>query len=482
METADSLRSVSPPVSMPIPEPAPIPSPTRNTIPKKNAAWPSAEEEKMRLFNDAQSAVRRVQGQAGFSGVSSFNEGSGSPPATRTQFGDGSTYTSSSYTHDTVQYPPRQADPVTPPSTGARLYPDAMANTPRNSITQPSAGSASSPPRPGGSSALPSSSGRAFPTAEEEKFALRYYEAKRAVDRHQNADAEEGGASSSAPNDAPIAYDELFPAGSSPPRSGPVNTNGIHGIQNNNYMSPPLSSPPPHIPQAPIDSALSEKERLRRKYEAEDAAASAAAVAPPSPPPRASGSGSRPELPSYGAPPSDRFPPPPPDIQGRRVLTAAEEKARLRAQMEAEDAAAAAAAAATRNNGPGSSSMNGVASPPPPPPSASYTPQRATSLSYSIRSFRGPPDEPLPPLPPPPLAPRPPAEYIQQTREEDARSQAEHSLMIPNPQGEEPRVDFGLSFRPFSPFDLGVNFNNGSARNTPAPRPPLPPKVPLSMN
>lgn len=110
---------------------------------------------------------------------------------------------------------------------------------------------------------------------------------------------------------------------------------------------------------------------------------------------------------------------------------------------------------------------------------------RATSMTYASgnspnhSAFAAPP-------PPPPLAPRPPADYIEETEQEDARSQAEDHVMttldsmIPSLStgGRDSRVDFGLPFRPFSPLDLGMDVGQkGNHHQFSAP--PLPPKVPV---
>ncbi|KAF9001751.1 hypothetical protein BDQ17DRAFT_616286 [Cyathus striatus] len=89
-----------------------------------------------------------------------------------------------------------------------------------------------------------------YPTAEQEKAALRRYEeAKRAVDRTQGGDG------------APVAYDALYPEGgsSSQQQQQPREAD----------LPPPFQESTSGIPAA----HLSEKERMRREYEARDAAA-----------------------------------------------------------------------------------------------------------------------------------------------------------------------------------------------------------------
>jgi hypothetical protein len=131
-------------------------------------------------------------------------------------------------------------------------------------------------------------------------------------------------------------------------------------------------SPPPALASGSSSASgsqiLSEKEILRRKFEAQDASVM--------------GNG-RPVPPQRAAPQGPIRPPPsglPPVASGSRILSAMEEKARLKAKYEAEENAA-----------------NGGY---PPIPVVSLTPVPAN---------------------PPPLMPRPPAEYIQETQEEDAR-------------------------------------------------------------
>ncbi len=77
----ETPRMYSPPPSEP--EPAPVPAPLSSS-PRRAAQWPSAEEEKLRLFNSAQNAAMRTQALAA---------GQLSPPAIpswRVQFEGGS--------------------------------------------------------------------------------------------------------------------------------------------------------------------------------------------------------------------------------------------------------------------------------------------------------------------------------------------------------------------------------------------------------
>jgi hypothetical protein len=194
--------------------------------------------------------------------------------------------------------------------------------------------------------------------------------------------------------------------------------------------------------------------------------------------------------------------PPNPAQSGQpRMLSAAEEKALLKARFEAEEESASS---------------------PPITPQQHESPPSAENSS-PIRS------EPLvsrdqmhmmstPPRTPPPLMPRPPASYIQETAEENARLQDElaNGQLSASASGtttatasvspsvatagadtiglaDEDDDAFGL-LRPTSPFTIGwesiatrtagVNTNasaNGlaSSPSSPLSPPPLPPKVPL---
>ncbi|KAH8117396.1 hypothetical protein DFH11DRAFT_1851743 [Phellopilus nigrolimitatus] len=457
-ETLPAVSEPSKPESPPLTTPTPAPAPT----PKKGTPWPTAEEEKLRLFNEAQVAARRTQNQGLSEGLSDGgSQSSGSPPAAKAQFNErqASGAGSSKITSAAMQIRPTESK-----SAGAQLYQHAMATMSRQPSAQASFRPTSppSPPasRPNGS---PNASRSRFPTAEEEKAAMRYYEAKRAVDRHQMGGYEQE-SSSSVPAEEPIAYDALYPAGPSLNQTGsPQMANGSGNLTSGaddrdteflrTMTPPPPASPTPHLASSSMDnSAFSEKERLRLKYAAEDAAA----TSPPSPRATLSRtSTNQGSPPGYGRPPSSRAQPLPPiNSSGPRQLTAAEEKARLRAQYEAEESFATGSV----NAGP--SNTAGLSLPLPASPGRAHG--NSSSVSYmGHRSDSVTHNEFVPP-PPPPLAPRPPAEYIRETKEEDARTQAEEHvysgiqatlsspshLISSNSNDEESRVDFGLSFRP----------------------------------
>lgn len=351
--------------------------------------WLSAEEEKTRLYEKAQAAAAKIQGPLATS-----------PPS----------------------FPAQPSDSTPKPSAAAALYAEAISSQSRSGRGPTQPGVSSTTPLPKTSTAVP------YLTAEQEKAALRRYEdAKRAVDRTQNVNRIDNAGGS---NSGPIAYESLFPTGSSQP-------------------PPPVEEGPPPFDNAVAGSSnimahLSEKERLRREYEARDAAALAKQnQAPPlavytSPPPFAPGpstpvqyanafeekealrkkfavrdaqlavrsnGSNQPTLRENGVNDSEGRtspsrspgsatggfrPTPKPPAAGSgtgRILTAAEEKALLKAKFEAFD-----------------SSRKGSQQPP----------ALVTPLS--------PPNGlPAPVLTPPPLMPRPPAEYIKETQEEDAR-------------------------------------------------------------
>ncbi|CAL1705518.1 unnamed protein product [Somion occarium] len=382
-----------------------------------SSRWPTAEEEKMRLFNEAQAAARRLQG---------LEEDAGA---------------SSSYVAPSRS---AAASPQSSMSAGAAMYQQAMSSINRNALA-----SSSSAPR---TTALPIKSPTPqYPSAEEEKAALRRYEAaKAAVDRSQGSPSYSPSPDLEPPDSAPIAYDALYPpAPTTAPPVPPINGDLPPAFDQGssqpqpNYLtekeklrrayeaqdaaaaaglqaSPALSAvgglpmnapayvksaspPPPQVPQGPSQllSAVAEKERLRKMYEAQDSAAtSSGPPAPPPPRPRGntvngtSGS-TRPAL------PTPRSPPIPPGGSGPQPLTAAEEKARLRAMYEAEG---------RQNSQPnGAPAYSQVSS----PVLSQNGVQRLPSLSAVSRPNGVPA--------PPPLMPRPPKEYIQETQEEDYR-------------------------------------------------------------
>lgn len=446
---------------------------------KKSSAWPTADMEKVRLYEHAQATAKRTQayGVTSPSIHSRTSSETNSPGAREKSFSSGVV--------------PGPAIPA-----GVALYKQAVSSiSPNVDNDSGTPNSRVTPPSP------PSSISRVphYPSAEEEKAALRrYHEAKLAVDRNQNTQfvSREGiDAGSSAGVTAPVDYDSLYPEPDGQGHAG------------GSDMPPPFDSPG----GSSQPRYLNEKERLRRQYEARDAAALAAQSQaqrqePPSTPTHVARAS------SYGGPPLEesglsekeilrrrleeqdrvalllqqqqqqqeqeqpvppqtpsrmnsringfRAPPVPPMVNGFKPLTAAEEKAQLRAKYEAEEQA---------------SSLNGHAldATPPRHPYATATP---TSEE--------------PPPPPPPLMPRPPAEYIQETQEADIRGRYYDSLgvglasaldaLTPIPARiASPVSNPHLDIRPFSPFDAGLGYDALLAVASPTPvhghRPPPPP-------
>lgn len=378
-------------------------------------------------------------------------------------------------------------------SDGATLYQQALANMPQSSRASSSIPrQAATPPQspPARLSQLPVT--KAYASASEEKAALAYHQARRAVDRHQ----------SQAAPDAPIPYDALFPAGPASDGHGPSSSSPptstaweSHTARSTSPTSPPAirqaslpGSPAPYQtsfhtgssaaahalapPIAAFDPTIPEKERVRRAFEARDAAAAAAGIGvapmaassfgePSYPIPTASRYS---QSPSNGvmrttSPPPDfgessvssqqpgsfspshssqgdssgasvhRQPPPPPILPGSpQPLTAAEEKARLRAQFDAEDAVSRSSDRPAR-----------------PRTAGSIVEPRDPEIK---RGKMRAPDSPPPP--PPPLMPRPPKEYIRETLRRDTQTQEQLARLLAN---------------------NSLNL---------AEAPPLPPKVPIS--
>lgn len=451
---------------------------SRSATSKKSAPWPTAEAEKIRLYESAQATAKRTQAY-GVSSSSihsrSSSEANSPPPRDKSH--------------------PSNVVPGPTISAGAALYQQAvssLSSTNTNNRPATSNGRVAPPSPPSSTTRVPH-----YPSAEEEKAALkRYNEARQAVDRNQSIQfASQGGAGSSAGAAAPV-YDSLFPQADG---SGQVGGSD---------MPPPFEA----SGSSSRPNYLNEKERLRRQYEAQDAAALAAQAPAPVQAHTLSPSHTA-NAPSYAGPPplegsglsekeilkrrleeqdrvaqllqqqreqqeqsmrpqspprvnGSRAPPVPPTMNGFKPLTAAEEKAQLRAKYEAEQQAAA----------------NGHASDEPPSrhPYATATP---TSQA-----------------PPPPLMPRPPVEYIQETQEADLRARYYDSLGVglasaldttlpPAPARiASPVSNPHLDVRPFSPFDTGLGYDLRSAMVSPPPthgraQPPsgLPPPPPQAQ-
>ncbi|KAF9532758.1 hypothetical protein CPB83DRAFT_580351 [Crepidotus variabilis] len=435
-----STSATPPPVNAsPPPAVAALPS---SSTPTGNPQWISAQEEK-RLFEQARAAVEKTHGIVPVS-----------PPAAAVAA------PSSSHTKQFSSEAPSASKP-----SGAALYAEAINARSRNPTATPVPAPVSGSSVAGGSrttnlSPLKPNAAIPYLTADQEKAALRRYEeAKLAVDRTQRDPSSPPIAGGSS-NSAPIAYESLFPAvaapapapssqpppidASPPPFESATGPNNImaqlsekermrrqYELQDAAAMarqkqaSPPppvaYTSPPPPAAGPPTPAqyanALEEKEAMRRKFELRDAQMAARQnpappsfqVASPTPQPLATrtngttdsygATGSPSRTPNPSSPPAFRPTPQPPTSPAAggssRILTAAEEKALLKAKYEMRDAPPK-----KEPQSPQRYPTNGA--------SPSYAP-----APYSPSGMNG--------APPPPLMPRPPASYIQETQEEDAR-------------------------------------------------------------
>jgi hypothetical protein len=393
------------------------------------------------------------------------------------------------------------------------------------SVHKPSWGKpVTTPPPP----ASQSSKSSRLPTAAAEKEMLRrYHNATSAVQRHHEANfGSSDGVMSSTSSGLP--HDTTAGAGPYLDTSGPG----------------PDELPPPWVPSPEFSQleGMSDKERYRVAFEARERAAaeqqSASSPSPTSPttsPPAdyytATGTlppdvnGSDPPATDGGLPPpwqpaspatqsglpphlrarSPPLPPSPTQPGQQRMLSAAEEKALLKARYEAEEQAPPP---------PTPRRQDEYNSPPRTPPTAGLLPSPIRSEPPISRDQR----QISPPRSPPPLLPRPPASYIRETAEEDARlrdelangklsaiaveangtttetvtlpvSVAAAGASVGNDEGDEA---FGLSRRPTLPFTSGWGSTearnigagtsvstNGIGSSPPSAPPPRPPKVPL---
>ncbi|KAI6103665.1 hypothetical protein F5141DRAFT_1132298 [Pisolithus sp. B1] len=453
-----------------------------NVTPKKSITpWPTAEEEKIRLYDQAQAIARRTQALGTYSPSlhsRASSEANGLPRANSpTRGGSGGVRAAA-------------ASPSVTMSAGAALYQSGLSSMNSKSSNSNLNNPRTSPEPQQTATVSNSRHVPRYPTAEEEKAALkRYHEAKLAVDRSQNTQyaSREG-----IITPAPVSYDMLYPPGASSSSSGPV--------ASSSYVGPAADMPPPFEASGSQQQAyLTEKERMRRHYEALDAAPRAS---PPAPLGQGTfDQGSSPAYtapaPSYAAPPSmeselsekeilrrryaeqdaatfsqqqsslqvyqlppspparingTRAHPIPPMVNGKKPLTAAEEKAQLKAKYEVE---------ARESNNSGSAHGHGLSTDS--HTSTSHHPYANGSASQGS---------------PPPLMPRPPAEYIQETQEEDLRGRYHDSIGvdealqgIPSMRTMSPTRNPPLEVRPFSPFDSGLGYD---ATNSPRSPPPPP--------
>jgi hypothetical protein len=378
--------------------------------------WSTAEQEKQRLYDQAQAAAMRTQGHA--------------------------------------YSPPLETTPQ-PLSAGAALYSDAILSLRHESQNaQPHASSQRNdtiPPYP--------------PPQTEKEMVQRYYEAKAAASRNQGQDYVQS---------EPIAYDDLYPSNN--PNSGTTS-------QLSNVHQPPLfpnrHDDPPAFSSGSQHPILSEKERMRRHYEAQDAASNAVGSPPPSiptpmymPSPQHSQVMSPPPH-QVSTPPPQNNSPPPPIHSPPAPMNALAEKEMLRKKYEAEEAVRPAQNGRTPPSRSGSSLPAIPRSPPiqgnipgrpltaaeekaqlaaryanntsvsPPSPGRPLTAAEEKAqlrAQYETRDQVAPPPfqaqsptsafnnvDPNNTLPnPPPLKPRPPVDYINRTKEEDNRTQSQY--------------------------------------------------------
>ncbi|KAJ4478204.1 hypothetical protein J3R30DRAFT_3290526 [Lentinula aciculospora] len=323
--------------------------------------------------------------------------------------------------------------------------------------------SASPPPQDNRSAVTPPAAGvPQYLSAEEEKAALRRYEeAKRAVQRTQLGGTDDVGSSSSSSayvpppvaSDLPPSFEASVPVVDARTqlaekerlrREYEARDAAVHrpSVDNVPAYSEDNSEPQP-LTGTIIQSAIAEKEMLRRKFEMQDAQARAAVGSASQPPRQASPV----QLKSRPAPA--------PPSSTARILTAAEEKAMLRARFEAEDSA------------------QSHSTPPitPPPHINGYN--HANSYTNGMHAGPSTPSALptlIPPPAPPPLAPKPPASYIQETQEEDARVSRYVNSGAPIPdldnypipggsisRNTSARAASGLDMHPFTPFSSGFD-------------------------
>ncbi|PPQ99223.1 hypothetical protein CVT24_009242 [Panaeolus cyanescens] len=414
--------------------PAAAVSPTKQT-------FLSAEDEKrqMQRFREAQEAVQRTHGAV-------------STPV---------------HTRDISDPKPSPSGSSSKP-TGAALYNEAMS---QRTATGSASGSSSSP-----APSVPM--GLQYPSAEQEKAILRRYEeAKRAVDVTQSG----LGNDEPPPPAGPIPYDSLYPAAKRSPTNAPPPSSS-------SSYPPPSDAPPAFEATATggsnIMAHLSEKERMRRAYEAQDQAAYAQQRQNTAPPPAAA------PAPAPAPEPTPIVGPPP----ASQYTNAAEEKELARRKMEARDAAKAAKLAAQQQKlqqqQQQAQAQPGF-TPTPPPPRQNSNLSSPGSTSPGFRSAPQPPAvsptrvltaaeekallkakhearDAARGLPqagmngnsgsPPPLMPRPPADYIRETQEEDARLSRINNGDYPDLNGSSSRASppsgakVGLNMQPFTPF------------------------------
>lgn len=466
-------------------------TPTRLASPQpRNPPWPTSDQEKLRLFNEALAAAKKTHGADSYSLNSSLHGRSNSDVSRTPEI---SRLPSASVSKAVPVVTPMLDRNQTKPISPADLY--AQAISARNeSLSKQEA------------LPIPKSTSRVvvpqYRTAEQEKAALRRYEeAKMAVERVQNSGyADESG-----------RFDSGGGSGSGAPPKEPSN----HSLRGTNDLPPPFDMSTKANPNVILALHIGEKERVRREYERQDAEQKRLQrhdTLPPSFSESQSQSQStggsqaspQPLVPLNGslrtksssssniASQSARRPTPtPPSVPSTsRVLTAAEEKAMLKARFAAEETRRARDVSPRQVNGNGPNhSISNIDHSPQRPGTGQSQPQSIRSYSKSYSPTPEPPSSP-----PPPLMPRPPVEYIQETQEEDARvSKVVMNGVLPpdeditrstslslnlNPTAPVylplPLSASPLEVRPFSPFS--ATFEQSSGMPLPGPPPPLPPK------
>jgi hypothetical protein len=422
------------PLTPPISPPAAVqqlttitPPPPTLTPPNNNGGWLSAEEEKARMrYLEAKRAVdRHVAAQDEYEGVGSSSNA--------TQLATASGYAGHSGfgspppgAQPSWSMPPSSPPPFSPPPANGSLSPSSYMNGATMASLNPTPPPPSSDPPP-----FQASLGYTHATDLPEKEKLR------------------------------LAY----AAQDAQPSQGPPD-----------YAAPPSDPPPPEVYTNGADSnrilsAAEEKARLRAQYAIEETSGG--------------GSSSMGSSSALNRSPTE----PPTSVDGTRKLTAAEEKALLQAQYAAErPVSSVPPMPPPRVKSPTISGTPDLSRSPTTLPSVSsyLSPgsissasddylQRDPSISQGKQRASTPGIAPMtqtPPVPPP-LAPRPPKEYIQQAKEEDAKIRrmtqdtmnlvsigAESSMdsQIPPWQfSTGTGADFSLGLRPFSPIDLSLD-------------------------
>lgn len=313
--------------------------------------WPTAEEEKQKLFRQAQMAAERSQ-------TMSYTQSPGiGLPSSRSQVNAPQVWAPDG---------PLAGGSSQVMSPGKALYQSAMAN-----MRVPSG---AGPPSTSSHGSAPPA--HPYKSAAEEKAEIRYRQALEA------AKAAQMGAYS---NGDPVPYEALYPAGgpSSAAPSSAAPSSSMSTMPPMSWPIPPLNINRSRSPSAATNGfvdeleGMPEKERMRRALAAADAAAAPT-------PPNASNGHSRtlsPPPPPPPLPPQFQSSPNPPT----RQLTAFEEKEQLKAKYAAEDARSDA----------GTAFFTPLQTPRPAPSDQSWI------LPPSGPQPRSTPALPAPPLPPP---------------------------------------------------------------------------------